>query len=125
MPRRTFLKGATTVAGAAVLGGIPGILAAGQAPAYPTGTRLHLLQWLNFVPAGDKVFLEQAAEFGKQMGVEVSVERMGMNDVRPRTTAAIEPKSSPDIILIPNNLPQLYADSLADVSDICESLGKE
>jgi multiple sugar transport system substrate-binding protein len=48
-----------------------------------------------------------------------------MNDVRPRTTSAIEAKLGPDIILIPNNLPQLYADSLADVSDICEALGKE
>ncbi len=126
VPRRTFLKGAAAAsAGAVTLGGIPGILAAGQAPAYPQGTKLHLLQWLNFVPAGDKVFLEQAGEFGKQMGVEVQVERIGMNDVRPRTTAAIESKLGPDIILIPNNLPQLYADSLADVSDICEALGKE
>ena len=125
MPRRTFLKGAATVAGAAALGGVPGILAAGQAPAYPRGTKLNLLQWLNFVPAGDKVFLEQAAEFGKQMGVEVNVERIGANDVWPRTTAAIEAKSGPDIILIPNNLPQLYADSLADVGDVCEAMGKE
>jgi len=38
VPRRTFLKGAATVAGAAALGGIPGILQAGQAPAYPKGT---------------------------------------------------------------------------------------
>jgi multiple sugar transport system substrate-binding protein len=125
IPRRMFLKGAATVAGATALGGIPGILHAGQAPAYPKGTKLHMLQWLNFVLAGDKVFLEQAAEFGKQMGVEVQVERIGMNDVRPRTTAAIESKLGPDIILIPNNIPQLYADSLADVSDICEALGKE
>ena len=125
MPRRTFLKGAATVAGAAALGGIPGILAAGQAPAYPRGTKLNLLQWMNFVPAGDQVFLAQAAEFGKQMGVEVEVERIGANDVQARTTAAIEAKSGPDIILIPNNLPQLYADSLADVSDVCEAMGKE
>jgi len=125
VPRRTFLKGAATVAGAAALGGIPGILHAGQAPAYPKGTKLHMLQWLNFVPAGDKVFLEQAAEFGKQMGVEVQVERIGMNDVRTRTTAAIESKSGPDIILIPNNLPQLFTDGLADISDVAEALGKE
>ena len=125
VPRRTFLKGAAAAAGAATLSGIPGILAAGQAPAYPKGTKLHMLQWLNFVPAGDKVFLAQAEEFGKQMGVEIQVERIGMNDVRTRTTAAIESKSGPDIILIPNNLPQLFTDGLADVSDVAEALGKE
>jgi len=124
-PRRTFLKGAAATAGTAALGGIPGILQAGQAPAYPKGTKLHLLQWLNFVPAGDKVFLAQAEEFGKQMGVEVQVERIGMNDVRTRTAASIETKAGPDIILIPNNLPHLYADSLVDVGEICEALGKE
>jgi len=122
--RRTFLKGMATGTGAAALGGIPGILSVGQAPAYAKGTKLHLLQWLNFVPEGDKVFLAQAEEFGKQMGVEVQVERIGMNDVRTRTTAAIEARSGPDIIIIANNLPHLFADGLADVSDVAEPLGK-
>ena len=125
VPRRTFLKAAAASAGAAALGGIPGILAAGQAPAYPKGTKLHLLQWLNFVPAGDKVFLAQVEEFARQMAVEVQVERIGMNDVRTRTTAAIEAKSGPDIILIPNNLPHLFGDGLADVSDVAEAIGKD
>jgi hypothetical protein len=60
LPRRTFLKGAAAVAGAATLGGIPGILQAGQAPAYPKGTKLHLLTRLNFFPTADKIFLAQA-----------------------------------------------------------------
>ncbi len=50
MPRRTFLKGAGTVAVAASAGGLPGLLTAGQAPAYAKGTKLHMLQWLNFDP---------------------------------------------------------------------------
>ena len=64
IPRRTFLKGAAAAVGATALSGIPDILAAGQAPAYPKGTKLHMLQWMSTVPAGDKVFLEQAAEYG-------------------------------------------------------------
>ncbi|MFH1613526.1 MAG: ABC transporter substrate-binding protein [Planctomycetota bacterium] len=123
--RRTFLKGMAMASGAAALGGITEILSAGKAPAYAKGTKLHMLQWLNFVPEGDTVFLAQAQEFGKQMGVEIQVERIGMNDVRTRTTAAIESKSGPDIILIPNNLPHLFADGLADVSDVAEAVGKE
>jgi multiple sugar transport system substrate-binding protein len=125
MPRRTFLKGAATVAVAASAGGLPGLLTAGQAPAYAKGTKLHMLQWLNFVPAGDKVFLAQAEEFGKQMGVEVQIERIAQNDVRTRAAAAIEAKSGPDIILIMHNQPLLFSEGLADVSDVAEAIGKE
>ena len=57
--------------GAAVAGGLPGILAQAQAPAAPRGTRLHLLQWSHFVQAADTLFDQQAAEFGKQAGVQV------------------------------------------------------
>ncbi len=125
MPRRTFLKGAAAVTGAAGLGGIPGILQAGQAPAYPKGTKLHLLTRVNFVEPADKVFLAQAEEFGKQMGVEVLVERIGENDVQPRATAAIVAQAGPDIIMFQNNFPHLMARGLADASDIAEAIGKE
>ena len=122
--RRGLLKGAAAAAGAAALGGIPGIVQAGQAPAYPRGTKLHLLTRINFIPAGDKVFIEQAAEFGKQMGVEVQVERIGENDVQARAAAAVVANSGPDIILLQNNFPHLLANGLADVSDLAETHGK-
>jgi multiple sugar transport system substrate-binding protein len=125
LSRRGLLKGAAAAAGATALGGIPGILRAGQAPAYPKGTKLHLLTRINFIPAGDKLFLEQAEEFGKQMGVEVQVERIGENDVQARAAAAIVAQSGPDIILLQNNYPHLLANGLAAVSDIAEALGKE
>ena len=122
--RRTFLKGSVAAAGAAALGGIPGILRAGQAPAFAKGSKLHMLQQINFVPAGDNIFVEQAAEFSKQMSVEVTVERIAQNDVPTRATSAITMGSGPDIILIQNNFPHLIADGLADVSDVAEPLGK-
>jgi multiple sugar transport system substrate-binding protein len=123
--RRTFLKGTATLAGAAALGGgMPGILAAGQAPAYPRGTKLHMLQQFTFVPAGDEVFIAQAAEFGKQTGVEIQVERIEQNGVPMRALSAVEIKSGPDIILIQNNFPHLLAEGLVDVSEVAEPLGK-
>jgi multiple sugar transport system substrate-binding protein len=124
VPRRTFLKGAAASAGAAALSGIPGILHAGQAPAYPKGTKLHLLTRLNFFPAADKIFIAQAEDFGKQMGVEVQVERIGQSDIITRTTAGIVAQSGADIILLHNNSPHLFADGLADVSDVAEALEK-
>ncbi len=123
--RRTFLKGAAAAVGAATLGGVRGILAAGQAPAYPKGTKLHLLTRLNFFPAADKIFLAQAEEFGKQMGVEVLVERIGQNDIVTRTTAAIVSGSGADIIILHNNFPHLVADGLADVSDVAEEVARQ
>ncbi|HSB69143.1 MAG TPA: extracellular solute-binding protein [Candidatus Methylomirabilis sp.] len=125
LDRRVFLKGTAAVVGAAALGGIPGILRAGQAPAYPKGTKLHLLTRLNFFPAADKIFLAQAEEFGKQMGVEVQVERIGQNDIVTRTTAAIVAQSGADIIILHNNFPHLVADGLADVSDVADEIGKQ
>ena len=125
IPRRAFLKGAAAVAGATALGGIPGILQAGQAPAYPKGTKLHLLTWNQFLAAADKVFIAQAEEYGKQMGIEIQVERIALNNVLARTTAAITAQTGPDIIILHNNSPHLLAESLVDVSDIAEVLGKE
>jgi len=124
VPRRTFLKGTAAAVGATALGGIPGILQAGQAPAYPKGTKLHVLMQIHFVPVADQVFIDQAAEFGKQMGVEIQVERIAQNDVPTRTTSAVTMGAGPDIILIQNNFPQLFADSVVDVSDVAEPIGK-
>src|SRR5512134_1437168 len=124
MSRRLFLKATAATAGVTALGGIPGILHAGQAPAYAKGTKLHYLMQLHFIPATDKVFMGQAAEFGKQMGVEIQVERIGQNDVPTRAAAAVEMKSGPDIIQIQNNFPHLLADGAVDVGDIAEAIGK-
>jgi len=123
LSRRALLKATAAAAGAAALGGIPGILQAGQAPAYPRGTKLHMLQHISFVPASDKEFMRQAAEFSKLMGVEVQVETIGMNDVPTRATSAVEMKAGPDIILLPNNFPHLVADGCVEVGDVAEPLG--
>lgn len=48
MDRRHFLKGSAAAAAT--------LTAAGSAPAFAQGTRLHLLQWSHFIPAADEVF---------------------------------------------------------------------
>src|SRR5262245_63357762 len=81
------------------------LLAAGQPPAFAQGTRLHVLQWAHFVPAADRLFDEQAREFGKQAGVEIVAERINQNDIQARVTAAIQSGSGADIVTIANNHP--------------------
>src|SRR6267378_1096837 len=116
LTRRDFLK--TSAAG--------GVLsAAGAAPAWAQGTRLHFLQWSHFIPAADQVFEEQAKEFGKQAGVEIAIERINQNDIQARLTAAIQSASGPDIVIVANNHALLYENSLADVTDVAEEIGRK
>src|SRR5207245_10194503 len=78
--RRTFLRisGAAGVAVAA--GGVEEILAARRAPAYAQGTKVHLLQWVDFVPEGDVELRRQIAEYMQQTRAEISLETVNAND---------------------------------------------
>jgi multiple sugar transport system substrate-binding protein len=123
--RRTVLKGAA-MAAATTLGGpdrLGAILAHAQAPAYPKGTRLHLLQWSHYVQAADVLFDKQTAEFAKQAGVDVQIERIDQNSIQPRVTAAVQSGTGADIVIMANNHPHLYESSLVDVSDVAEAIG--
>ena len=117
MHRRTFLKTAG-VAGATA--GLEGILAARRAPALAQVTKIHLLQWVDFIPEGDVEVKRQVAEYNKQMKVEVTFETINANDLQARITAAIQSGSGPDIIMMLHNWPHLYAGGLAEVSDLCD-----
>src|ERR671936_2926194 len=57
--------------------------------------------------------------------MRVGLETVKVNDIQPRSTAAIQSGSGPDIIVVLNNWAQLYADSTVDVSDIAEKLAQE
>src|SRR5262245_64852045 len=122
--RRGFLRLAGAATGAATLGGIPGILLAQKPPSFPKGTKLHLLEWVSFVPAADVELKRLGEEFGKQAGVDVTVELINFNDLNPRIASAIETKAGPDIIQFHNNWAHLYADGLADVDALAEEIDR-
>src|ERR1700716_2483628 len=121
--RRTFLRGAAV--GAAATAGLEGILEARKAPAFAQATKIHLLQWVDFIPEGDTEVRRQVAEYGKQTKVEVVFETINANDLQARITAAIQSGAGPDIIMMLHNWPHLYQNGLADASDLCEWKGKE
>src|SRR3989442_13498034 len=114
MERRDFLKSA----------GIAGILAAGRAPAFAQGSRLHVLRWVDFITACDVELKRQAPEASKALGAEVQFEFINANDLQPRITAAIQSRSGPDIIMMLHNWPHLYQSGLVDVTDLAEWQGK-
>ena len=78
MRRRTFLKAAGAATAAA---SIEGILGARRAPARAQATKIHLLQWVDFIPEGDVEIRRQVAEYNKQMKVEVVFETINANDL--------------------------------------------
>src|SRR5918994_7346472 len=123
MDRRQFIKVSGAAAAVAVTG-IEGIVAAGRAPAYAQGTKLHWVRWVDFIPESDVELKEQMPEASKALGAEVTLETINANDLQPRITAAIQSGSGADIFLMQYNWPQLYSNALIDVSDLAENLSK-
>jgi len=122
--RRNLLKVSSTGAVAASTGGLAGILASGHAPAYAQGATVHWLKWNDFVPAADEHLRKVAIPAAeKALGLKITLETINANDLQARTTAGIQSKSGPDLIMAFNSNAQLYSESLADVSELCEAIG--
>jgi ABC-type glycerol-3-phosphate transport system substrate-binding protein len=123
--RRRFVQLSGAGAVAAGTGGLAGILASGRAPAYAQEQSLHWVRWSDFVPASDVLLKGPITEqCQKDLGIKLRLETINANDIQARITSAIQSGAGPDIIMALNNWPQLYATSLADVSDLAEELGK-
>jgi ABC-type glycerol-3-phosphate transport system substrate-binding protein len=124
--RRKLLKLSATGAVAAQTGGLAAILASAQAPAFAQGTTVHWLRWADFVPASDVLLKGQITqECQKATGITLKVETINANDLQARITSAIQSGTGPDIIMALSNWPQLYAESVADASDVAEDIGKD
>ncbi len=114
--RRNVLKGGT-----ALVGGMAGILATGRPPAFAQGTTVHWLRWNDFVPASDQLLRKELLpEAEKALGIKINLETVNGNDLQPRITSAIQSGAGPDLIMLFNNHPQLYAESVVDLSDLAE-----
>jgi len=102
--RRSVLRLSGAGAAAATTGGLAGILASGRAPAYAQTATVHWLKWNDFVPAADEHLRKKAIpEAEKALGMKITLETIGLHDLPARSTAAIQSKSGPDIIMAFNN----------------------
>src|SRR5215469_1059911 len=131
--RREFLK--TTGLAAAGLTAGPLIAACGGSPsasASPTpagaipkpraGAQIRLLQWVSFVPAADAEIKRQAKEFSDANNVQVTIETVTGDQLQPKTAAAVEAGSGPDIIQMQYGWPHLYDTACMDVTDMVNTL---
>jgi len=126
IPRRRLLQLSGVGAVAAGTGGIAGILASGRAPAYAQGTTVHWLRWSDFVPASDQLLRNKIVpQCQKDLGIKLNLETVNANDIQARITSAVQSGTGPDIIMVVNNWPRLYVESIADVTDVAEAIGKE
>jgi len=102
-----------------------GILAAHRAPGFAQANTVHILRWNDFVPAADKVLREVfAPEVQKALGIKLNVETVNANDIPARATSSIQSGNGPDIFMLLNNYPHLYASAAVDVSSVAEELAK-
>src|SRR5947207_5088311 len=124
--RREFLKTAGVAAATIAFPEI--IIACGpQSSGAPTatipkprkGASIRLLQWTSFVKPADDEFVRQAQEWGAANGVTVAVEKVTGDQLQPKTAAAVEANSGPDIIQMQSAWPQLYTDATLHVSHEC------
>src|SRR5215471_9361058 len=105
--------------------GITAVLASRRAPAYAQATSIHWLRWSDFVPASDQLLKSNIVpECEKALGIKLNLESINANDIQARITSAVQSGSGADVIMVVNNWPQLYADSVADVTEVAEPIGK-
>lgn len=123
--RRSVLKLAGGAA-AASMGGMAAILATGRMPAFAQQRTVHWLKWVDFVPASDTLLRrEMLPEAEKALGIKINLETVNGNDLQPRVTAGIQSGAGPDLIMAFNNQTYLYANSVVDLTEIAEAVGKE
>src|SRR5213082_3749407 len=123
--RRRFVQLSGAGALAAGTGGLAGILASGRAPAFAQGTTLHWVRGSDYVPVSDQMIKTKINELAqKDLGIKINLEGVDGLTIQARVTSAVSSGSGPDIISAINNWAQFYGDSVVDVSDVCEEIGK-
>src|SRR5713226_10760661 len=123
--RRRVLQLSSAGAVSAATGGLAAILATGRAPAFAQGTTIHWVRGSDYVPVSDQLIRTKLNEQAqKDLGIKINHEGVDGLTIHARVTASVQSGLGPDIIGAINNWAQLYADSVADVSDVAEEIGK-
>src|SRR5438105_5023583 len=111
-----------TTAAAAQPTAAPAAAAKPTAPANLSGATVSLLQWNHFIPTADPFFKQQADDWGKQTGVNITVETINANDLTARFTAAVQGQSGPTIFQMQYLAPHAFAEGLYDLSDLAKEI---
>lgn len=127
--RRTLLQGAAAAAVLAACGGDDGEEAAQPAegapevaftePSSQLSGSLKILMWSHFVPRHDEWFDPFAREWGRRVGVDVTVDHIEVTGIPARVESEIAAGSGHDIIQFIAPLPQ-FEPSVVDLADVTQ-----
>jgi hypothetical protein len=92
-------------------------------PAKKLSGDLRILQWSHFVPRHDRWFDPFAADWGRQVGLNVTVDHINLADIPARASAEISANEGHDLIefLSP---PAAFEPSMLDLTDLNQEAGK-
>ena len=76
-----------------------------------------------FMPQGNEILKVIIEDWGEKNNIPVEVDIVSMNDLQTIAATAAETGAGPDIIEINQGSAYLFAEKLADVSDVCDDLG--
>ena len=86
---------------------------------YAAGTELKIVQWSHFVPQYDKWFDPFAEAWGDANGVKVTVDHVGIPDLSPALSAAIDAGTGPSLVEFLFS-PAAFIEGLHDLKDVNE-----
>ena len=122
LSRRKFLATGAAGLGVAALGSLPGRVF-GQAPAAIKGTKLSILQGTYFIAPAQDLYKQQAEEWGKANGVQMSADFLNWPDLQPKIAAAIQ-AGGVDIVELWPSWNHLYKENLVDMTEDAEAFAK-
>ena len=73
----------------------------------------------------ETIFRENTKRFADQTGVQVRVDFAAWEDLRPQTAVTANTGAGPDVVVGWTDDPHIYADKVADLTDIATYLGKK
>jgi multiple sugar transport system substrate-binding protein len=96
-------------------------------PKYPIekDATLRVARPNKFVEPDETIFRQNTEKFSKASGVQVRVDFVGWEDLRPQTAVTANTGAGPDIVVGWTDDPQLYASKLIDLGELADYLGKK
>jgi multiple sugar transport system substrate-binding protein len=89
------------------------------------GATLRILRPTKFVDPDEVIFRANTQKFTAQTGVQVRVDFVGWEDLRPQTAVAARTGAGPDVVVGWPDDPHLYSDKLIDMSELADYLGRK
>lgn len=107
-------------------GGIPSAPSSEATPNWAKGGEVHYLASQSFVPQADTKLQELITRWANQhKGWTGVVDLVGLSDLQPKISAAVQSQSGPDMIGMSFNWPWLYDSACADVGDVVDRIQKK